>query len=65
MSRPQFPPGVVLPVSCIRDIRERPRLYDENPEAYEEREEQKKQQRLEEEYCLDQLKKQEDEKEEK
>ncbi len=37
MSRPEHP-GVPLPASCIRDLRMRQDLYDQDPEAYERRE---------------------------
>ena len=34
MSRPEFP-RCALPASCIRAIREKQRIYDENPEEYD------------------------------
>ena len=38
MSRPQFPTGTILPVSCIRAVNEEQRYYDEDPERYERQE---------------------------
>jgi len=48
MSRPKFP-GVSLPVECIRDLRMRQALYDENPERYEREEKEREEERLREE----------------
>lgn len=38
MSRPEFPRGTILPVECIRRINEDQRIYDQDPEAWERRE---------------------------
>ena len=45
MSRPEFPIGCVLPVECIRRIRENQEYYDADPERYERMERQRKEQR--------------------
>lgn len=47
MSRPEHP-GVPLPASCIRDLRMRQDLYDEDPEKYERREREMEEQRQQE-----------------
>ena len=57
MSRPEHP-GVPLPVSCIWDLRERQRAYDEDPAGYERRERERLEARLEEEL---EMRRQEDE----
>ncbi len=41
MSRPKFP-NMILPVSAIRAIREAQEAYDRDPEAYERKEEQRR-----------------------
>lgn len=40
MSRPEHP-GVPLPSSCLRDLRMKQDLYDEDPKRYEQREKEK------------------------
>lgn len=49
MSRPEHP-GVPLPASCIRDLRMRQDLYDQDPEAYERRERERREEMEREEY---------------
>ena len=45
MSRPEFP-RCILPVNCIRRIREEQEYYDENPERYEREQREREEQRI-------------------
>ena len=49
MSRPEFPIGTPLPVSCIRAIREEQEYYDRDPERYEQEQREREEMRLQEE----------------
>lgn len=48
MSRPKFPRGIVLPVSCIQRIRSEQDFYDRDPERYERMKRQREEDRREE-----------------
>ena len=49
MSRPEFPTGTPLPVSCIRAIREEQDYYDRDPERYEQEQREREEMRMQEE----------------
>jgi hypothetical protein len=51
MSRPEHP-GVPLPASCIRDLRQRQEHYDADPERYERQEREREEERIQEEQEL-------------